>query len=105
MKKLMAVMLATAVTAAMAQEEKPYQPLRPDQNAYLALYKELVETNTTPTTGSCTEAAAKIAGHLKAAGFPASDISQFADPAHPKDGGVTAILHGTDKTAKPILLL
>jgi len=105
MKKLVAVMLATAATAAMAQEEKPYQPLRPDQTAYLALYKELVETNTTPITGSCTEAATKIAGHLKAAGFPDSDFAQFADPAHPRDGGVTAILHGTDKSLKPILLL
>jgi acetylornithine deacetylase/succinyl-diaminopimelate desuccinylase-like protein len=105
MKKLVAMMLATATTAALAQEEKPYQPLRPDQTAYLALYKELVETNTTPTTGSCTEAAAKIAGHLKAAGFPNSDIAQFADPAHPRDGGVTAILQGTDKSLKPILLL
>jgi acetylornithine deacetylase/succinyl-diaminopimelate desuccinylase-like protein len=99
------VLLLLASTAAMAQVEKPYQPLRPDQTAYLALYKELVETNTTPTTGSCTEAAGKIAGHLKAAGFPDADVAQFADPAHPKDGGVTAILHGTDKSAKPILLL
>jgi acetylornithine deacetylase/succinyl-diaminopimelate desuccinylase-like protein len=105
MKKLMIMLLAAAATAANAQEEKPYGRLRPDQTAYLALYKELVEINTTPTTGSCTEAAARIAGHLKVAGFPVSDVAQFADTAHPKDGGVTAILHGTDKTLKPILLL
>jgi len=105
MKKLMIVLLTAAATVANAQEEKPYGPLRPDQQAFRALYKELVEINTTPTTGSCTEAAAKIAGHLKAAGFPASDVTQFAAPDHPRDGGVTAILHGTDKSLKPILLL
>ena len=105
MKKLVTILMATALTAAMAQQEKPYQALRPDQTAYLALYKELVEINTTPTTGSCTQAAGEIAAHLKAAGFPASDITQFVDPAHPKDGGVTAILHGSDTSAKPILLL
>jgi acetylornithine deacetylase/succinyl-diaminopimelate desuccinylase-like protein len=105
MKRLLIVLLVTAATVANAQEEKPYGPLRPDQQAYRALYKELVEINTTPTTGSCTEAATKIAGHLKDAGFPAADVTQFADPAHPKDGGVTAILHGSDKVLKPILLL
>ena len=75
MKRLMIVLLTAAATVANAQEEKPYGPLRPDQQAFRALYRELVEINTTPTTGSCTEAAAKIAGHLKAAGFPASDVT------------------------------
>ena len=110
MKMLMPLLLLTVAamavpTRAPAQEEKPYQPLRSDQTAYRALYKELVETNTTLSSGSCTQAAALIASHLKAAGFPVSDITQFADPAHPREGGVAAILHGTDKSAKPILLL
>lgn len=105
MKRLVTILMAATVTVAAAQVEKPYQALRPDQTAYLALYKELVETNTTPSIGSCTEAAGKIAAHLKAAGFPDTDVTQFSDPAHPKDGGVTAILHGTDKSLKPILLL
>jgi acetylornithine deacetylase/succinyl-diaminopimelate desuccinylase-like protein len=105
MKTGVIVLAALTATAAMAQEDKPYGALRPDQAAYRALYKEMLETNTTPTTGSCTEAAAKIAGHLKEAGFAASDVTQFSAPDHPKDGGVTAILPGTDKSLKPILLL
>ena len=40
-------------------------PLRPDQVAYRALYKELVETNTTLSAGSCTLAAEQLAAHLK----------------------------------------
>jgi hypothetical protein len=37
--------------------------------AFLALYKELVETNTTLVGGSCTLAAERMAAHLKAAGY------------------------------------
>ena len=79
--------------------------LRPDQTAFRALYKELVETNTTLSSGSCTLAAEQIATRLKAAGFADSDITLFSVPEHPKEGGVVAVLPGTSKTAKPILLL
>jgi acetylornithine deacetylase/succinyl-diaminopimelate desuccinylase-like protein len=92
------------VTTAMAQEA-PMTPLRPDQVAFLALYKELVETNTTLSVGSCTQAAERIAAHLKAAGFADNDITLFSVPDHPKEGGLVAILAGTSKTAKPMLLL
>ena len=42
------------------------------------LYKELVETNTTLSAGSCTLAAERMAARLKAAGFPESDLHPFA---------------------------
>ncbi|MDB5738429.1 MAG: hypothetical protein JWO65_2097, partial [Sphingomonas bacterium] len=80
-------------------------PLRPDQAAFHALYKELVETNTTLSAGSCTEAAAKMAAHLKAAGYADADITPFAVPEHPREGGVVARLDGSDPKAKPMLLL
>jgi acetylornithine deacetylase/succinyl-diaminopimelate desuccinylase-like protein len=80
-------------------------PLRPDQVAFLALYKELVETNTTLSAGSCTAAAEKISAHLKSAGYSDKDITLFSEPSHPKEGGLVAILPGTSKTAKPMLLL
>src|ERR1700742_4513883 len=79
--------------------------LRPDQTAYLDLYEEFVETNTTVTTGSCTELAGKIAGHLKSAGFKDEEITLFSVSDHPKEGGVVAVLQGSSKTAKPMLLL
>ena len=80
-------------------------PLRPDQVAFRAIYKELVETNTELSDGSCTEAAAKMGARLKSAGFSDGDITYFADPAHPKDGGVVAVLRGTDPKATSVLLL
>jgi acetylornithine deacetylase/succinyl-diaminopimelate desuccinylase-like protein len=78
---------------------------RPDQVAFRATYKELVETNTTLSAGSCTLAAERMAARLKAAGYPDEDIHLFSTPEHPKEGGLVAILHGTDPKAKAILLL
>ena len=64
-----AIGLAIAMQAIIIAQEAPMTPLRPDQVAFLALYKELVETNTTLSAGSCTLAAERMAAHLKAAGY------------------------------------
>ncbi len=106
MDKLLAVIFGLALLpqSAMAQEA-PMPPLRPDQVAFRALYKELVETNTALSVGSCTLAAQRMAAHLKTAGYPDTDVTLFSTPDHPREGGLVAILHGTSKTAKPILLL
>jgi acetylornithine deacetylase/succinyl-diaminopimelate desuccinylase-like protein len=97
--------LAVGMQSAAIAQQTPIAPLRADQAAYLALYKELVETNTTLSAGSCTLAAERVAAHLKAAGFIDQDITPFSVPDHPKEGGVVAILNGTSKTLKPLLLL
>jgi acetylornithine deacetylase/succinyl-diaminopimelate desuccinylase-like protein len=93
-----------APAIALAQDA-PIGPLRPDQVAYLAIYKELVETNTTLSSGSCTLAAERMAAHLRSAGFADEDVTLFATAEHPKEGGLVAILHGRSSTAKPMLLL
>jgi acetylornithine deacetylase/succinyl-diaminopimelate desuccinylase-like protein len=100
-----AMVLAIAVQTVTMSQEAPMPPLRPDQVAFLALYKELVEINTTLSSGSCTLAAERISTHLKAAGFVEEDITLFSVPDHPKEGGLVAILPGSSKTAKPMLLL
>ena len=78
---------------------------RPDQQAFLGLYKELVETDTTLSKGSCTQAAAQIGARMKAAGYADADLTYFAVPEHPRDGGLVAVLKGSDPTLKPMLLL
>jgi acetylornithine deacetylase/succinyl-diaminopimelate desuccinylase-like protein len=86
-------------TAASAQ-------LRPDQAAFRGLYKELIETNTTVSAGSCTLAAERMATRLKAAGFGDADIKLFNGPMdRPQDGGLVATLAGKDAKSKAILLL
>ncbi|WP_293900534.1 M20/M25/M40 family metallo-hydrolase [Phenylobacterium sp.] len=88
--------LAPGVAAAQA---------RPDQQAFRAIYQELVETNTTLSVGSCTEAAAKMGARLKSAGFADGDLTYFAEPSHPREGGLVAILKGSDPKAGAVLLL
>jgi acetylornithine deacetylase/succinyl-diaminopimelate desuccinylase-like protein len=100
-----AISAAMAVQCAAIAQEAQMPPLRPDQVTFRALYKELVETNTTLSAGSCTLAAERIAAHLKAAGFTDKDVTLFSAPDHPKEGGLVAVLPGSSKTAKPMLLL
>ncbi|MBN8846925.1 MAG: M20/M25/M40 family metallo-hydrolase [Sphingomonas sp.] len=79
--------------------------LRPDQQAFRAIYQELVETDPSITSGSCTDLAAKIGARFKAAGFSDSQITYFSVPEHPKDGGVVIVYPGTSQAVKPMLLL
>ena len=97
--------LALLIQVMATAQEAPMKPLRPDQVAFRALYKELVETNTTLSAGDCTLAAQKMAAHLKDAGYPDADLHLFTAPGHPKEGGLVAVLHGGDAKAKAILLL
>jgi acetylornithine deacetylase/succinyl-diaminopimelate desuccinylase-like protein len=94
-----------AALAALLALPASAQDLRPDQQAFRGLYKELVETNTTLSAGSCTLAAERMAARLKAAGYPDSDLHLFSVPDHPKEGGLVAVLPGSDAHAKAILLL
>ena len=95
------VVLALWAGPALAAEA----PLRPDQAAFRELYEELVETNTTLSSGSCTLAAERMAARLKVAGLPDGQITLFADPRHPKEGGLVAVYPGTSTTLKPILAI
>jgi acetylornithine deacetylase/succinyl-diaminopimelate desuccinylase-like protein len=69
------------------------------------IYKELVETNTTLSAGDCTLAAKRMAARLKSAGYPDEDMRVFVPEGHPKEGGLLAVLHGSDPSAKAILML
>jgi len=96
--------LALSMAASLATAAEAPSP-RPDQVEFRGLYKELVETNTTLSSGSCTLAAERMAARLKAAGFADKQITLFAAPDHPKEGGVVAVLPGKNAKTKPILLL
>jgi acetylornithine deacetylase/succinyl-diaminopimelate desuccinylase-like protein len=100
--RLAAASFAVSLTIGAAAQA---DGIRPDQAAFREIYKELVETNTSLSAGSCTEAAEKMAARLRKAGYPDSDLHLFATADHPKEGGLVAILPGTDPQARAILLL
>lgn len=80
-------------------------PLRADQSAFREIYRELVETDTSAPTGSCTLAAEKMLARLRVAGFAGSQAEIFLPEGHPRDGGLIARINGSDPDAKPILLV
>ena len=80
---------------ALAQNDSPNQLAR-------AIYKELIEINTTDSVGNTNEAAEAMAERLKAAGFPESDIQVLGPNA--RKGNLVARYRGNNRR-KPLLLL
>jgi acetylornithine deacetylase/succinyl-diaminopimelate desuccinylase-like protein len=102
MARLAAMVLPFFGAPLAAQEAAPPSA---EQQQFRALYQEMIETDTSVTTGSCTALADKVEGHLKQAGFTADQITRFAVPEHPKEGGLVLVYPGTSTTLKPMLLL
>ena len=102
----MKILLAFAATmVALPVSAAPPQDTPAGEQRFRDLYKELVETNTTLSVGSCTLAAERMAARLRSAGLPDSDLYPFAAPDHPKEGGLVVIYPGRDPKLKAILLL
>jgi acetylornithine deacetylase/succinyl-diaminopimelate desuccinylase-like protein len=78
-------------------------PLSPQQQLVHDIYEELININTTHSTGDTTKAAAAIAKRLKAAGFTDADVVQLGPT--PTKGGLVARLRSAHPTRKPLLLL
>ncbi|QNQ07599.1 M20/M25/M40 family metallo-hydrolase [Sphingomonas alpina] len=98
------VLAALLTTSAMPAQAAPSDP-RAGEPAFRALYKELVETDSSWPDGSCTLAAERMGARLKAAGYPAGDVTVIVDPAHPKEGNLSAILRGSNAKLPALLLL
>lgn len=86
---------------AISEEKDP--DLLPHQQMAKDFLKELVEIDTTHSTGSATLAAEAMAKRLLAAGFPEEDV-KVLQPAETK-GNLVARYRGRDTGRKPLLLL
>jgi acetylornithine deacetylase/succinyl-diaminopimelate desuccinylase-like protein len=93
-----------AIAAAFAARAESAAP-DSSEAAFRSLYKELIEINTTRSAGDCTRAAEAMRQRLLAAGHPAEDMQILAPPEAPQDGALVAVLRGSDRSRKPILLL
>lgn len=72
---------------------------------FRALYKDLVEIDTTPATGSCTKAAEAMKVRMAAAGFPSENLHIIIPPMDSKDGNLVAVMPGSDASKGAIMLL
>ena len=100
-------LLVCWTTAAAAQPTRPiYTPnaLTPTQRTARDIYKQLIEINTSVTTGNITNAAVAMARRFRDAGIADSDI--FVGGPRPERHNVVARLRGKNPAGrKPLLLL
>ncbi|MEQ1610364.1 MAG: hypothetical protein ABL956_15565 [Hyphomonadaceae bacterium] len=73
--------------------------------AFRAIYEEMVEIDSSPTTGSCTKVVQAAEARLKAAGYTAGDVQLIVPPGKPDDGNLVATLRAPNATKKGVLLL
>jgi acetylornithine deacetylase/succinyl-diaminopimelate desuccinylase-like protein len=92
-----------AFTSSLAAQ----QTLTPHQQLARAVYRQLVEINTTDdTSGSNTKAAEAMAARFRSAGFPAADVQVLVPPGRPTKGNLIVRYHGRAAAGtKPIMLL
>ncbi len=96
-----ALLFALAITtfggSAVAQD------LAPDRARFRAIYEELVEIDSSPSTGSCTRAVNAMLVHLRNAGYAERDAQVIIPDGAPEDGNLVAVLRGSSSRA--VLLL
>jgi acetylornithine deacetylase/succinyl-diaminopimelate desuccinylase-like protein len=107
------IVVASAVPSALDAQARPSAPapvytpgrLTPDQQRARDIYKELIEINTSVTTGNITTAAVAMAKRFREAGIPEADI--FVGGPQPTKHNVVARLRGRGGPGapKPLLLL
>ena len=95
-----AILLSVLFGVAAAHADE--RALRPDESRLLSIYKQLIEINTTHSSGSTTRAAEAMAKRLTAAGFAAKDL-QILGPQPNKKNLVLRWRGG--QAQQPLLLL
>ncbi|WP_420144320.1 M20/M25/M40 family metallo-hydrolase [Sphingobium sp.] len=77
----------------------------PDDASFRAMLKEMVETDSSVDSGSCTTVVEKIAARMKAAGYPEANLHLFVPEGQPKAGALVATYPGRDPKLKAVLML
>jgi acetylornithine deacetylase/succinyl-diaminopimelate desuccinylase-like protein len=103
--RIVAALTATILAIALSTQPAAATALRPDQQSFFELYKELVETNTTASVGDCTRAAGQLEARLRKAGFGDGELFSFVPPENPRHGSLVATFAGSDKNLPAVLLL
>ena len=73
--------------------------------AFRAIYEEMVEIDSSPTTGSCTKVVRATESRLRAAGFTGDDVQVVIPDGKPEDGNIVARIRAPGATKKGVLLL
>jgi acetylornithine deacetylase/succinyl-diaminopimelate desuccinylase-like protein len=94
-----ALVFAAAMIASTAQAADA------GKSAFREIYREMVEIDSSPTTGSCTKVVNAAEARLKAAGFAADDLHVVIPENKPDDGNIVARIRAPGAKKKGVLLL
>lgn len=97
--------LATSLAFAAAITPTAFAQQVPGRDAFRAIYKEMVEIDSSPTTGSCTKVVEAAQTRLKAAGYADADVQLIIPPGRPDDGNIVATLRAASPKKKGVLLM
>ena len=73
--------------------------------AFREIYQEMVEIDSSPSTGSCTKVVRAAETRLQAAGFAADDVQVVIPEGKPDDGNIVARIRAPGAKKKGVLLL
>ena len=73
----------------------------PDEAQFRAIFREMVETDTSGATGSCTVLAEKVSARMKSAGFPAENLHVIVPPEDTRAGNLVAVYPGRIPPPRP----
>lgn len=77
----------------------------PGREALREIYKEMVEIDSSQSTGSCTKVVRAAQTRLKAAGYADDDVQVVIPEGKPDDGNIVARIHAKNPAKKGVLLL
>jgi acetylornithine deacetylase/succinyl-diaminopimelate desuccinylase-like protein len=95
---LLAALLSATITPAVGAADA-------GREAFRAIYEEMVEIDSSPTTGSCTKVVRAAETRLRAAGYGDDDMQVVIPEGKPDDGNIVARIRAKGATRKGVLLL
>jgi acetylornithine deacetylase/succinyl-diaminopimelate desuccinylase-like protein len=101
----MKALARTLVSCALLLPFATFADDDPGRAAFREIYEEMVEIDTSPTTGSCTKLVQAAEARLKAAGYGAGEVELVIPEGKPDDGNIVARLRAQKAAKKPVLLL
>ena len=81
------------------------QNAEPGKAAFREIYQEMVEIDSSPSTGSCTKVVRAAETRLQKAGFAAEDAQVVIPEGKPDDGNIVARIRAPGARKKAVLLL
>jgi acetylornithine deacetylase/succinyl-diaminopimelate desuccinylase-like protein len=94
--------IASAIGIPSAEAAQDTQAARAE---FRELYEEMVEIDSSPSTGSCTKVVKAAEQRLRAAGFAEGEVELVIPPDKPDDGNIVARIRAPAAKAKGVLLL